>query len=124
MNAIHLKSDYWSCKAFEDPLLAYHVQPYHGGVWDVCGFCGGEFARENEMPDRDKLVAHVESVHRVGECDGNKKFYRADNFRQHLKNTHVALPGKWLKPLESACRRTKDAVHLQSLVGSPSGLPT
>jgi len=78
-------------------------------VWDVCGFCGGEFARgETGEPDRAELAAHVESVHRVAECDRNKKFYRADNFRQHLKNTHVALPGKWLKALERACRCTKE----------------
>ena len=111
INAIHLKADFWSCKALEDPLRAYHQQTYHGMVWDVCGLCGGEFARKDGQaePNRDELVAHVESVHKIGECDRNKKFYRADNFRQHLKNTHVALPGKWLKTLERACRSTKDA---------------
>jgi hypothetical protein len=108
LNAIHLNSDFWSCKALEDPLLAYHAQTYQGATWDVCGFCGGEFARKDggAAPDRDELVAHVESVHRIAECDHEKKFYRADNFRQHLKNTHVALPGKWLKALERACRST------------------
>lgn len=78
-------------------------------MWDVCGLCGGEFARkEGGLADRDELVAHAESVHKIGECDRNKKFYRADNFRQHLKNTHVALPGKWLKALERACRSTRE----------------
>ncbi|KAK4139231.1 uncharacterized protein C8A04DRAFT_16048 [Dichotomopilus funicola] len=118
LNAIHLKADFWSCKVLENPLLAYHVQTYHGVTFDVCGFCGGEFARKENpnrdsggnvgemVADREALVAHVESVHRITDCDRNKKFYRADNFRQHLKNTHVALPGKWLKSLEKACRST------------------
>ncbi|KAK4244262.1 hypothetical protein C7999DRAFT_17459 [Corynascus novoguineensis] len=112
LNAIHLKADFWSCQALEDPLLAYHTQTYQGITWDVCGFCGGEFVRKDNgegvaAVDRAELIAHVESVHRIGDCDRNKKFYRADNFRQHLKNTHVALPGKWLKALERACRSTK-----------------
>ncbi|AEO54510.1 hypothetical protein MYCTH_2297159 [Thermothelomyces thermophilus ATCC 42464] len=111
LNAIHLKADFWSCKALEDPLQAYHTQSYQGTTWDVCGFCGGEFVRkdgDDGVPalDRAELVAHVESVHRISDCDRNKKFYRADNFRQHLKNTHVALPGRWLKALENACRST------------------
>ncbi|KAK4127010.1 hypothetical protein N657DRAFT_640903 [Parathielavia appendiculata] len=112
VNAIHLKSDFWSCKALEDPLLAYHAQTYRGVVFDVCGFCGGEFARREDgvIADREALVAHVQSVHRVADCDRNKKFYRADNFRQHLKNTHVALPGRWLKALERACRSAEQAV--------------
>ncbi|KAL2160967.1 hypothetical protein VTH06DRAFT_8679 [Thermothelomyces fergusii] len=113
LNAIHLKADFWSCRALEDPLRAYHAQSYQGTTWDVCGFCGGGFVRKDggggggvPVVDRAELVAHVESVHRVSDCDRNKKFYRADNFRQHLKNTHVALPGKWLKALENACRST------------------
>ncbi|KAK4153147.1 hypothetical protein C8A00DRAFT_15600 [Chaetomidium leptoderma] len=110
INAIHLKSDFWSCKALEDPLLAYHPRTYHGVVWDVCGFCGGEFARKDGVVDRSELVVHVETVHTIAQCDRNKKFYRADNFRQHLKNTHVALPGKWLKALERTCRSTREVV--------------
>lgn len=95
-------------------------------VWDVCGFCGGGFARNHSKGNSDEngviggdsneatpehkaeLVSHLESVHKIGECDRNKKFYRADNFRQHLKNTHVAKPGKWLKTLERVCRTTRE----------------
>lgn len=75
----------------------------------MCGFCGGGFARKGDVADEAELVSHLESVHKIGECDRNKKFYRADNFRQHLKNTHVAKPGKWLKALESVCRTTREA---------------
>ncbi|KAL2136494.1 hypothetical protein VTI74DRAFT_3513 [Chaetomium olivicolor] len=111
INAIHLKSDYWSCKTLEDPMLAFHSQTYHGAVWDVCGFCGGEFPRVDGAANRQEMVTHVQSTHRIGECDHGKKFYRADNFRQHLKNTHVALPGKWLKMLETACRSSRGPMY-------------
>jgi hypothetical protein len=106
INAIHLKSDSWSCKAFEDALVAFQSESFNGVVWDVCGFCGGGFARKGDSVDQAELISHLESVHKIGECDRNKKFYRADNFRQHLKNTHVAKPGKWLKALERVCRTT------------------
>ncbi|EGS23696.1 uncharacterized protein CTHT_0003940 [Thermochaetoides thermophila DSM 1495] len=126
INAIHLKSDSWSCKALENCLLAFQSETFNGVVWDVCGFCGGGFARNHSKGNSDEngviggdsneatpehkaeLVSHLESVHKIGECDRNKKFYRADNFRQHLKNTHVAKPGKWLKTLERVCRTTRE----------------
>jgi hypothetical protein len=63
-------------------------------VIDVCGFCGGEFPRKDGVVDRDELIDHAHSVHKISECDYNKRFYRADNFRQHLKNTHTGLPGR------------------------------
>ncbi|KAK3311068.1 uncharacterized protein B0T15DRAFT_386282 [Chaetomium strumarium] len=110
MNAIHVKSDFWSCKALEDSLLAYDTETVDGAAWDVCGFCGFGFLRENGAVDREKLVNHVEVTHRIGECDRSKNFYRADNFRQHLKNTHAATPGRWLKGLEHVCRSTRDSV--------------
>ncbi|KXX75836.1 Fez family zinc finger protein 2 [Madurella mycetomatis] len=114
INAIHLKSDSWSCNALEDALVAFQSESFNGVVWDVCGFCGGGFARKDGGDGDDvaddahqaELVSHLESVHKIGECDRNKKFYRADNFRQHLKKTHVAKPGKWLKVLEGVCRTT------------------
>ncbi|KAK4224909.1 Fez family zinc finger protein 2 [Podospora fimiseda] len=117
INAIHLKSDSWSCKALSDPLLAFYSEIYHGTqVWDVCAYCGGGFIRSEKSgsgpiqgileEEKKVLVGHLESVHKLGECDRDKMFYRADNFRQHLKNTHVAKPGKWLKSLEKVCRST------------------
>ncbi|KAL2266674.1 hypothetical protein VTJ83DRAFT_6026 [Remersonia thermophila] len=141
LNAIHLKSDFWSCKALENPLHAYHTtsrkshQPADTNdssgrtsmVLDVCGFCGGEFPRRvaeggETYQNTKELIAHVESVHRIRECDGNKKFYRADNFRQHLKNTHVALPGRWLKVLERGCRsgKSEEGVDREGVQGLPA----
>ena len=54
--------------------------------------------------DELELVSHLDSVHKRGECNRERKFYRVDNFRQHLKTAHVAKPGKWLKILERGCK--------------------
>ncbi|KAK4183042.1 Fez family zinc finger protein 2 [Podospora australis] len=114
INAIHLKNEYWSCRTLEDPLMAFHSETFHGTVvWDVCGYCGSGFVRkegqegdqEKQQEDYEKkLISHLGDIHKFGECDREKKFYRADNFRQHLRGTHVAIPGLWLKALETVCR--------------------
>ncbi|KAK3363167.1 hypothetical protein B0T25DRAFT_32047 [Lasiosphaeria hispida] len=112
-NAVHIKSDYWTCGALENPLVAFQRETHEERVWEVCGFCGGGFAQETEASAaRDEshtseLLVHLESVHHHGECSREKKFYRVDNFRQHLKTTHVARQGNWLKILEGKCRTTK-----------------
>jgi hypothetical protein len=42
-------------------------------------------------------------VHKFGECNQSKKFFRADHFRQHLKHSHAGTSGKWTNMLENAC---------------------
>jgi hypothetical protein len=44
-------------------------------------------------------------VHKFGECNQHKKFFRADHFRQHLKHSHGGSSGKWTNTLENACMR-------------------
>ncbi|KAK3336308.1 hypothetical protein B0T19DRAFT_447441 [Cercophora scortea] len=105
INAIHLKSDYWSCQALTDTQMAYHSEEYPDVAWDICGFCGGVFLRNaDRSPNTDELASHLELVHKYKECKQSKKFYRVDNFRQHLKTAHGAKLGKWLKVLEKNCR--------------------
>ncbi|KAK3694165.1 hypothetical protein B0T22DRAFT_63249 [Podospora appendiculata] len=105
INAIHLKSDYWSCQALTDTNMAYHSEEYPHVAWDICGFCGGVFLRNADgSPNTDELASHLELVHKYKDCKQNKKFYRVDNFRQHLKTAHGARLGKWLKVLEKNCR--------------------
>ncbi|KAK3298726.1 uncharacterized protein B0H64DRAFT_318014 [Chaetomium fimeti] len=117
LNALHLKADFWSCEALKDPLLAYRAQTYGGETSNICVLCNGEIKHKDGVPDHDELVRHVETVHRFGVCDRKKKFYRADNFRQHLKGTHVALcSGVWLKELERACRSTTAPRRVDSTV--------
>ncbi|KAK3372670.1 hypothetical protein B0H63DRAFT_497059 [Podospora didyma] len=106
INAVHLKLDFWSCQALANPLDAFHSETYNGEMYDICGLCGGGFA---QGADRDipELISHLESVHKHGECDRDKKFFRVDNYRSHLRIAHVSKPGKWLKVLEKTCRMTR-----------------
>lgn len=71
---------------------------------DVCGYCGEEFANE-PAPDWDTRMAHLTNVHKFGECNQSKKFFRADHFRQHLKHSHAGTSGKWTNMLENACMK-------------------
>lgn len=48
---------------------------------------------------------HLVVAHKYGECNQQKKFFRADHFRQHLKHSHGAQSGKWTNILETACVR-------------------
>jgi hypothetical protein len=45
------------------------------------------------------------TVHKFGECNNAKKFFRADHFRQHLKHSHAGTSGKWTNILENACMK-------------------
>lgn len=44
-------------------------------------------------------------MHKFGECNNAKKFFRADHFRQHLKHSHAGSSGKWTNILENACMK-------------------
>jgi hypothetical protein len=48
-------------------------------------------------------------VHKFGECNQSKKFFRADHFRQHLKHSHAGTSGKWTNMLENACMKDEPA---------------
>lgn len=67
---------------------------------DVCGYCGQEFPNP---PEWDLRADHLKHVHKFGECNQGKKFFRADHFRQHLKHSHQGSSGKWTNILENAC---------------------
>lgn len=70
---------------------------------DIWGYCGQEFT--NEPQDWTDRVAHVTNVHKFGECNQSKKFFRADHFRQHLKHSHAGTSGKWTNMLEGECMK-------------------
>jgi hypothetical protein len=44
-------------------------------------------------------------MHKLGECNHAKTFFRADHFRQHLKHSHAATSGKWTNTIENACMK-------------------
>jgi len=88
--------------AAADPLPStpYNSTYASSTVTDTCGYCGVEFANP---PDWDSRIEHLNNVHKFGECNQNKKFFRADHFRQHLKHSHAGTSGRWTNVLETAC---------------------
>lgn len=89
----------------------------------MCGYCGKLLIRSGISPsghgphateqDWDERVRHLQEDHKFRECNGSKKFFRADHFRQHLKHSHAAPSGEWIELLENACMTVE--VPLQQL---------
>ena len=107
-NSFHLRRHSWSCAALTSYEAAFHPSPFKtspGGP-DVCGYCGQEFGVPANWAVR---IEHLNNVHKFGECNQAKKFFRADHFRQHLKHSHAGTSGKWTNMLENACM--KDEHH-------------
>ncbi len=123
-NSLHLRRQSWSCAAISNYQAAFHqssspTSPSTGvSQFDVCGYCGEEFANLPQ-PDWDRRVDHLTNVHKFGECNQAKKFFRADHFRQHLKHSHAGQSGKWTNLLENVCMREEVAQDLAGI--SPTG---
>lgn len=113
----------WSCAALPNYQAAFHpstsptAQTNAGPSHDTCGYCGEEFPNFPEA-DWDRRFEHLTSVHKFGECNNVKKFYRADHFRQHLKHSHAGTSGKWTNILENACM--KEEPHSEARLSSIS----
>ncbi|KAJ5938779.1 hypothetical protein N7466_001913 [Penicillium verhagenii] len=109
-NSLHLRRHSWSCAALQNFHSAFHgsVSPSYqtnaGSSHDTCGYCGEEFPNF-PRPDWDARFEHLTTVHKFGECNNAKKFFRADHFRQHLKHSHAGTSGKWTNILENACMK-------------------
>ncbi|KAK0919044.1 hypothetical protein LTR91_000889 [Friedmanniomyces endolithicus] len=99
-NSLHLRKHSWSCAALSGPQAAFHQTSVNSA--DVCGYCGDEFSNP---PQWDLRAEHLNHVHKFGECNQAKKFFRADHFRQHLKHSHDGTSGKWTNLLEAACMK-------------------
>ncbi|KAH8428753.1 putative C2H2 finger domain protein [Aspergillus melleus] len=109
-NSLHLRRHSWSCAALSGFQAAFHPssspssQTNSGPSHDTCGYCGEEFSNFPQ-PDWDRRFEHLTAVHKFGECNNAKKFFRADHFRQHLKHSHAGTSGKWTNILENACMK-------------------
>lgn len=101
-NSLHLRRHSWSCAALSTVESAFHPSQSNNGASDICSFCGEEFANPPQWNTRRD---HVSVVHKFGECNQGKKFFRADHFRQHLKHSHAGTSGKWTNMLENACMK-------------------
>ncbi|KAJ6103937.1 hypothetical protein N7486_004159 [Penicillium sp. IBT 16267x] len=123
-NSLHLRRHSWSCAALTSFQAAFHgsAAPSHqtnaGPSHDTCGYCGEEFPNF-PRPDWDARFDHLTTVHKFGECNNAKKFFRADHFRQHLKHSHAGTSGKWTNILENACM--KDEIPPEPRDKNPNG---
>ncbi|EXJ62968.1 hypothetical protein A1O7_03412 [Cladophialophora yegresii CBS 114405] len=121
-NSLHLRRHSWSCAAISNYQAAFHPvssPPGSAGAQaDVCGYCGEEFPNLPQ-PDWDRRIDHLTNIHKFGECNQAKKFFRADHFRQHLKHSHAGQSGKWTNVLENVCLREEVPQDLAGI--SPTG---
>ena len=131
-NSLHLRRHSWSCSALTSFESAFYPTPSnplatpigtssttqidkspseneaagpsngYQASSDTCGYCGQTFTNP---PNWDDRVEHLNNVHKFGECNQSKRFYRADHFRQHLKHSHGGTSGKWTNVLENACMK-------------------
>ncbi|KAI9676770.1 MAG: hypothetical protein M1829_002865 [Trizodia sp. TS-e1964] len=117
-NSLHLRRHSWSCAALSGFEAAFHPlylpsdrggSPDSASTVDVCGYCGLEFNTVASASDWSARVEHLTSVHKYGECNQVKKFFRADHFRQHLKHSHAGTSGRWTNMLENACMKEEPA---------------
>ncbi len=119
-NSLHVRRHSWSCAALSGYDRAFHESTFRPGEADTCGYCGEEFPRSGYVPGRadahratdqdwDDRIRHLQDVHKFGECNASKKFFRADHFRQHLKHSHAGTSGKWTNMLENACMIEEEA---------------
>ena len=132
-NSLHLRRHSWSCAAIASYHAAFHPSSTSaashtpsGPANDSCGYCGQDFPNFPQ-PNWDIRLDHLTNVHKFGECNQAKKFYRADHFRQHLKHSHAGTSGKWTNVLENTCMKEEPpseppGVGEQSR--SASGLPS
>ncbi|KAI7545546.1 hypothetical protein KC331_g6152 [Hortaea werneckii] len=100
-NSLHLRRHSWSCAALTGIEAAFHRSSAASNT-DTCGYCGEEFPNPPQWAIR---ADHLNRVHKFGECNQAKKFFRADHFRQHLKHSHAGTSGKWTNTLENACMK-------------------
>ncbi|KAI1647692.1 uncharacterized protein F4817DRAFT_365159 [Daldinia loculata] len=111
-NSLHVRRHAWACSNMLSVgyMNIFQESANQLGIFDTCGYCGEDFPRNGEgMPmyaneqDWEDRLNHVKDVHKFGECNSAKQFYRADHFRQHLKHSHAATLGRWISAIESRC---------------------
>ncbi|KAE9367351.1 hypothetical protein N431DRAFT_349177, partial [Stipitochalara longipes BDJ] len=110
-NVVHLHRYSWSCATLAGYANAFHNSLTKPNEADTCGYCGEDFPRSGSGlggstttdQDWEVRIGHLQEIHKFGECNHAKKFFRVDHFRQHLKHSHAATNGKWTSMLENAC---------------------
>lgn len=107
----------WSCAAITGYEFLFFDSKNCSSV-SLCGFCGATFRKSSDT-DWTWRKKHCSDIHRWDECDRDKQFYRADHFRQHLKHTHLAVPGWWSDRLERSARRDAQGPQTTDILNHP-----
>lgn len=111
-NPLYARRRFWSCSALSSYDRAFDKAISRPGEADTCGYCGIDFPRSGVALNRAWIITaqdwcdrirHLQDMHKFGECNSFKKFYRADHFRQHIKHSHVGSSGNWTSIIENAC---------------------
>ncbi|KAF2184239.1 hypothetical protein K469DRAFT_580293, partial [Zopfia rhizophila CBS 207.26] len=100
-NTQHLRQYSWSCGTLNGVKAVF--QPSDN--LSICYFCGKQFP-----PHYDSQSKHLETEHKFSECNKKKKFFRADNFRQHIAHGHNGILGSWMKELVDAAKTEKGSI--------------
>ncbi|KAM5435750.1 hypothetical protein MferCBS31731_006199 [Microsporum ferrugineum] len=131
-SSLHIRHHSWSCGSLAGYESAFHpssssssngqVAGSTTATHDTCGFCGMEFPNF-PSPQWDVRIEHLTAIHKFGECNQSKKFWRADHLRQHLKHIHAGSSGKWTNILENACMKEEPITDpgLPSIGETPDG---
>lgn len=89
---------HWSCAALASPEDA--ICRVHHGL-SVCAYCGMEV--QGSSSD-GQILEHLVQAHRFRKCDMEMKFFRPDQFRQHLEESHGgSSSGEWINVLSNRC---------------------
>lgn len=93
-----MSTHHWSCAALATPEDA--ICRVHHGL-SVCAYCGMEV--QGSSSGR-RILEHLDQAHRFRKCDMEMKFFRPDQFRQHLEESHGgSSSGEWINILSNRC---------------------
>lgn len=95
---MHARKESWLCIQ-EDAAERLLVEK------NICSLCGTDFTGLLLAEQLDHLV----QVHRIGECNAKRKFYRKDALRLHFQNFHGNQEGDWLNDfIDLNCHETTE----------------
>lgn len=100
---MHPRGLVWSCAAIKTYEAAY-FDLKDSDLVTICGFCGQTFPKSPETGWAGRR-GHLNDVHNWTVCHQETQFYRAGEFRLHLKLSHAAVGGWWLDELQRRVRR-------------------
>jgi hypothetical protein len=99
----HSRGDVWICEALRSSKVAFveGVAQHEDGqtsaeIYDVCSHCG------IPCPRRDRN-SHMREVHRASRC--RELYFRHEDLRQHLINSHAATPNPFMSRLVDHAHR-------------------